>query len=61
MLHDSDCAKHDGPAYPAGPCNCSASSDLRDVRKKIEEKIEERRDACDDATTRDASYDDDPA
>ena len=21
--HDSDCAVHNMPAYPAGPCNCS--------------------------------------
>ena len=20
--HDSDCATHNGPAYPAGPCDC---------------------------------------
>lgn len=23
MNHDSDCALHNGPAYPPGPCDCS--------------------------------------
>ena len=23
MKHWSDCAVHNGPAYPPGPCNCS--------------------------------------
>ena len=23
-LHDSDCAMHNAPAYPAGPCDCGA-------------------------------------
>lgn len=23
--HDSDCAKHNAPAYPPGPCDCSLS------------------------------------
>lgn len=25
--HDSDCAVHNEPAYPVGPCNCSARCD----------------------------------
>lgn len=24
ILHDSDCAVHNEPAYPAGPCDCGA-------------------------------------
>lgn len=24
-VHDSDCAMHREPAYPAGPCDCSLS------------------------------------
>ena len=26
VIHDSDCALHNGPAYPPGPCNCSISA-----------------------------------
>lgn len=25
VIHDSDCAVHRAPAYPAGPCNCGDS------------------------------------
>jgi len=24
IQHDSDCAQHNEPAYPNGPCDCSA-------------------------------------
>ena len=27
--HDSDCAVHSYPAYPAGPCNCSMSAEAK--------------------------------
>ena len=27
--HDSDCAVHNGPAYEAGPCDCSLSKSER--------------------------------
>jgi len=27
VIHASDCAVHNGPAYPAGPCDCGAMSD----------------------------------
>jgi hypothetical protein len=26
ILHDSDCATHNEPAYPNGPCDCGADS-----------------------------------
>lgn len=26
-IHASDCAMHDAPAFPAGPCTCGASDD----------------------------------
>ena len=25
IQHDSDCAMHNAPALPVGPCNCSAA------------------------------------
>lgn len=28
ILHDSDCAKHNMPAYPNGPCDCRADTIL---------------------------------
>lgn len=27
--HDSDCSAHNGPAYQAGPCDCSLSKPRR--------------------------------
>ena len=27
--HDSDCATHNMPAYPAGPCDCSVSNGVK--------------------------------
>lgn len=33
-LHDSDCAMHNAPAYPAGPCDCGALGP--NVRAKAE-------------------------
>ncbi|GEM_PF-5856083 len=30
VLHDSDCALHNEPAYPNGPCDCSVSRPLKD-------------------------------
>jgi len=27
VLHASDCAVHNGPAYPAGPCDCGVMND----------------------------------
>jgi hypothetical protein len=27
VIHASDCAVHNGPAYPAGPCDCGAMND----------------------------------
>jgi hypothetical protein len=27
-LHWSDCAVHNGPAYPAGPCDCGAAQEI---------------------------------
>lgn len=29
LIHDSDCAVHNEPAYPAGPCNCGAELTAR--------------------------------
>lgn len=29
IQHDSDCAVHNGPAYPAGPCDCGAEARSR--------------------------------
>ena len=29
VLHDSDCAQHNEPAYPNGPCDCSAGNDYQ--------------------------------
>ncbi len=29
IAHDSDCATHNGPAYEAGPCDCSLSKSER--------------------------------
>ena len=29
IVHDSDCATHNGPAYEAGPCDCSLSKSER--------------------------------
>lgn len=26
VIHDSDCAVHNEPAYPAGPCDCGAEA-----------------------------------
>lgn len=26
VMHDSDCAVHNEPAYPAGPCDCGAEA-----------------------------------
>lgn len=31
IAHASDCAVHNEPAYPAGPCDCGATPDPRDV------------------------------
>lgn len=25
-MHESDCARNDAPAFPAGPCTCGATS-----------------------------------
>ena len=27
VIHASDCAVHNGPAYPAGPCDCGVMND----------------------------------
>ena len=27
--HASDCAVHNEPAYPNGPCNCGATAELK--------------------------------
>lgn len=35
MGHDSDCAVHSEPAYPAGECNCSACDELRKLRADL--------------------------
>lgn len=31
VQHDSDCARHNGPALPVGPCDCSVSQATGDV------------------------------
>lgn len=37
VLHDSDCAQHNEPAYPNGPCDCGADKlvSLKDVLELI--------------------------
>lgn len=35
MGHDSDCAVHSEPAYPAGECNCSACDELHKLRADL--------------------------
>ena len=32
LIHYSDCAVNNGPAYPAGPCDCGMLEDPRDAR-----------------------------
>lgn len=34
ILHDSDCAVHNEPAYPNGPCDCYADA-LMEVHEKL--------------------------
>lgn len=32
VIHASDCAVHNGPAYPAGPCDCGVSQPAQEQR-----------------------------
>lgn len=41
ILHDSDCATHNMPAYPNGPCDCGAAL--------AQEVVKSSRDLCDAA------------
>ena len=33
-LHASDCAVHNAPAYPAGPCDCGAAQEPVDLKEQ---------------------------
>lgn len=35
MNHDSDCAVHNEPAYPAGECNCTACAELDALKREL--------------------------
>lgn len=40
--HDSDCATFNAPAYPAGPCDCSAGENVNERRPETFEELRER-------------------
>ena len=40
-IHDSDCAVHNGPAYPAGPCDCSLAALAQPAQKPVANSFEE--------------------
>lgn len=46
--HDSDCAMHNEPAFPNGPCDCSTSNPHMEIERQIADVLEyheaERRD-----------------
>jgi hypothetical protein len=35
MGHASDCARHNAPAFPAGPCDCDVGKRLMEVRSHL--------------------------
>lgn len=45
LIHASDCAVHNEPALPAGPCDCGAETAALAFAKVINEKAIAQRDA----------------
>jgi hypothetical protein len=43
ILHDSDCALHNAPALPVGPCNCGADDILHLLNASKNDAIEMKR------------------
>jgi len=39
IVHQSDCAKHNRPAYPPGPCDCGAQKTWDKIVQKIQQDI----------------------
>lgn len=33
--HDSDCAQHNAPAMPKGPCDCQAAAEAQGERTRL--------------------------
>lgn len=48
LKHDSDCATHNMPAYPNGPCNCSVSQHWRNILADLLDNLGTMADRRDD-------------